>query len=96
MGLWNKAIHYCTRSLDGYLKYYPKYHPSTAIQLYRIGKLEVYLENLDGGLSSLSQARSLLEVCYGKDHSLTRQLNELISQTTQEMFGQQHFSMIKQ
>ena len=38
MGLWNKAIHYCMRSLGGYLKYYPKYHPSTAIQLYRIGR----------------------------------------------------------
>lgn len=38
MGLWNKAIHYCKRSLDGYLKFYPKYHPSTAIQLYRIGR----------------------------------------------------------
>ncbi len=38
MGLWNKAIHYCKRSLDSYLKFYPKYHPSTAIQLYRIGR----------------------------------------------------------
>lgn len=38
MGLWNKAIHYCKRSLDGYLKFYPKYHPSVAIQLFRIGE----------------------------------------------------------
>ena len=38
MGLWNKAIHYYKRSLDGYLKFYPKYHPSIAIQLFRIGE----------------------------------------------------------
>ena len=35
---WNKALEYCERSLQGYLKFYPKYHPSTALQLYRIGK----------------------------------------------------------
>ena len=38
LGVWNKAIHYCKKSLDGCLKFYPKYHPSTAIQLYRIGE----------------------------------------------------------
>ncbi|XP_028395252.1 histone-lysine N-methyltransferase SMYD3-like [Dendronephthya gigantea] len=97
MGLWNKAIYYCKRSLDSYLKFYAKYHPSTAIQLYRIGKLEVYLDMLDAGISTLSQARALLTVCYGKNHALTTQLNELLVKTVQEKYmSEQHPAMIEQ
>ena len=57
MGLWNKAIHYCKRSLDGYLKSYPKYHPSIAIQLFRIG--EYLLTNIVKGDTN----HSLLTTC---------------------------------
>ena len=57
MGLWNKAIHYCKRSLDGYLKFYPKYHPSIAIQLFRIG--EYLLTNIVKGDTN----HSLLTTC---------------------------------
>ena len=125
LGQWQEAVTFCKKSLDGYLKYYPKFHPSTAIQLYRtgrsedrflrilqgnsfgqfwkpahlvneilsrnvltihflLGKLEVYLDMIDAGISALTRAQSLLDVCYGKQHPLNVQLNELILQTLEE------------
>lgn len=42
MALWDKAMHYSKRLLDGYLKFYPKYHPSIATQLFGIGEYCCY------------------------------------------------------
>ena len=38
MSLWNKALYYCKKAILSYQKFYPKYHPSIGLQLYRIGK----------------------------------------------------------
>lgn len=37
--LWEKALAYGLRTLAAYFMFYPKYHPCTGIQLYRIGKI---------------------------------------------------------
>ena len=35
--LWNKALAYGLKGLEAYEKFYPKYHPSVGIQLFKIG-----------------------------------------------------------
>ena len=37
--LWEKALAYGLRTLEAYRRFYPEYHPSTGIQLFRIGKI---------------------------------------------------------
>ena len=48
------------------------------------GKLELYLDMFDSALSSLSQAKHVLNICYGEKHPTSLQLDQLTFQTIQE------------
>lgn len=110
MGHWHKALDYCRKSILGYKKFYPKYHPSLGLQLYRIGeinksiltlslsnlvlipcmaffspgKLQLHLDMVEAGFSTLSQAKEVLDICHGKKHPFTLQLDKLLFQVAQE------------
>jgi len=86
--LWDRALAFGLQTMDAYKLYYPRNHPSVGIQLFRIGKLQVYLDKLKEGFQSLLQAEAILKVTHG-DHPLVQELRELITRTLEELRGEQ-------
>ncbi|XP_056009715.1 histone-lysine N-methyltransferase SMYD3-like [Ostrea edulis] len=83
--LWEKAVDYGSKTLPAYRKYYPPYSPNVGIQLLKLGKIQLYLQNLKEALRFLQQANDILSVTHGEDHMLHKQLKELLDQTQEEM-----------
>ncbi|XP_061169651.1 histone-lysine N-methyltransferase SMYD3-like [Saccostrea echinata] len=83
--LWEKAVNYGSKTLPAYRKYYPPYSPNVGIQLLKLGKIQLYLQNLKEALVYLQQANDILSVTHGRDHTLYKQLIELLDQSQEEM-----------
>lgn len=87
--LWDKALAFGLQTMDAYKLFYPRNHPSVGIQLFRIGKLQVYLDKLKEGFQTLLQAEAILKVTHG-NHPLVQELRELIAQTLGELRVEQN------
>ncbi|XP_068673902.1 histone-lysine N-methyltransferase SMYD3-like [Montipora foliosa] len=93
--MWDTALAYGLQTMDGYKLYYPRNHPVVGIQLFRIGKLQVYLDKLLEGFKSLQQAEAILDVTHGINHPLVTELKEMIARTVEEVRAkgkQTHFN----
>lgn len=87
--MWDSALAYGLETMDGYQLYYPRYHPAVGIQLFRIGKLQVYLDKIDEGFESLLQAEAILRVTHGIHHPLVMELREMVAKTLHEVRGKE-------
>ncbi|KAJ7340411.1 SET and MYND domain-containing protein 3 [Desmophyllum pertusum] len=87
--LWDQALAFGLQTMDAYKLYYPRNHPSVGIQLFRIGKLQVYLDKLKDGFQLLLQAEAILKVTHG-NHPLVQELREMIAQTLDELREEQN------
>lgn len=82
---WEKAQKYGLKNLQAYRTYYPKYSPNLAVQLFKVGKLQLYLQDLDGALELLEQAQSVIEVTHGVDHPIYKDVTLFVNQCREEM-----------
>ena len=60
-------------SLYAYRAYLSENHPLLGLQLLRLGKLEVELNNLSLAASHLQEAFRILMISHGEDHPLFKQ-----------------------
>jgi len=50
-----------------------------------VGKLQLYLQDLDDAQKALSEAQNILEVTHGKDHDLYKEVSLFLSQCKEEL-----------
>lgn len=55
------------------------------MQLFKIGKLQLYLQYLKEALRSLEQAQEIIEISHGKDHELYTNVTLFVSECREEM-----------
>lgn len=84
-GQWAMALKYGLETLEGYKLWYPLYHPSLAVQLFRVGKLQRFVDRQQDAIHSLDMALGVLEVSHGSDHLLTQDCKELLRQIRQDI-----------
>ncbi|KAM4040268.1 histone-lysine N-methyltransferase SMYD3 isoform 2-T2 [Anomaloglossus baeobatrachus] len=78
--MWEEALHYGLQTLEPYSLYYSNYHPVRAIQIIKVGKLQLHLGILPEAMTTLMEAFQIMKVTHGRDHSLTRDLMELLGE----------------
>ncbi|XP_073484122.1 histone-lysine N-methyltransferase SMYD3 [Aquarana catesbeiana] len=78
LGMWEEALKYGFRTLKPYSIYYSNYHPVRAVQIMRVGKLQLHQEMFPQAMETLKQAFEIMKVTHGQGHSLTRDLTQLI------------------
>ncbi|KAK7491699.1 hypothetical protein BaRGS_00017152 [Batillaria attramentaria] len=83
-GLWEDALSYGVQTLQPYRKFYVEYSPNLALQLMRVGKLQLWLGHIEDARTNLSQAEKIIRVTHGSDFDLYRQLCELLHQCVTE------------
>lgn len=66
-------------------KFCQKYSPNLALQLFRVGKLQLYMQDLVEANRYLSEAQDILEVTHGKEHDTYRDVTLFVNQCTEEM-----------
>ncbi|KAL5011668.1 hypothetical protein ScPMuIL_010219 [Solemya velum] len=82
--IWDQALAYGKRTIEPYLHIYPPGSPNVGVQLMKIGKIQLYLQELGDALVSLHKARSILRLTHGKLHPIYKDLVELLDQCAEE------------
>ncbi|KAM9466551.1 histone-lysine N-methyltransferase SMYD3 [Clarias gariepinus] len=68
------ALQYGTRTLTGYLLHYPDPHPSHAVELLRVAKLQHYSGDVEQAERTFTQAYDVMKVTHGSDHPLVSEV----------------------
>ncbi|KAL4231552.1 hypothetical protein ACF0H5_009133 [Mactra antiquata] len=82
---WTKACKYGEKNLDQCRYYYSKYSPHYALELFKVGKLVLYLQNLETALRYLTEAQDIIAVVYGTNHELYNNVNLFMNQCKDEL-----------
>ncbi|XP_075227932.1 SET and MYND domain containing, class 3 isoform X2 [Lycorma delicatula] len=69
---WENARKYGTLVIPGYKRYYGYHHPLHGILLLKLGKINLYLENIKEALEHLEDAEKIIKITHGREHSLYR------------------------
>ncbi|KAM5165646.1 histone-lysine N-methyltransferase SMYD3 isoform 3-T4 [Mantella aurantiaca] len=78
LGMWEEALKYGLQTLKPYSIYYSNYHPVRAVQLMRVGKLQLHQGMFLQSMETLKQAFEIMKVTHGKGYSLTQDLTKLL------------------
>ncbi|XP_051503013.1 histone-lysine N-methyltransferase SMYD3 isoform X1 [Myxocyprinus asiaticus] len=80
-----KALEYGSRVLEPYKFYYRDPHPSRAVELLRVGKLQHYLGRLEEAQGSFTQAYDIMKVTHGTEHALTNEVRRKLAECQAEL-----------
>ncbi|KAK3563582.1 hypothetical protein QTP86_030933 [Hemibagrus guttatus] len=67
---YETALQYGTRTLNAYMLHYPDPHPSHAVQLLRVAKLQHYCGDVEQAERTFTQAYNVMKVTHGTHHPL--------------------------
>ncbi|XP_036449222.1 histone-lysine N-methyltransferase SMYD3 isoform X2 [Colossoma macropomum] len=82
---YEKALEFGKRTLGPYQLHYPDPHPSRAVELLRVGKLQHYLGKLEDAQSNFRQAYDVMKVTHGTDHSLINEVQRKLEECQAEL-----------
>ncbi|XP_069810365.1 histone-lysine N-methyltransferase SMYD3 isoform X2 [Dendropsophus ebraccatus] len=75
---WEEALQYALQTLEPYSLYYSNHHPVRAVQIMKVGKLQLHLGMFPEAMTTLRQAFDIMKVTHGRDHALTHDLMDLL------------------
>ncbi|XP_055380486.1 histone-lysine N-methyltransferase SMYD3 isoform X2 [Condylostylus longicornis] len=82
---WADAIEFGSQLVPGFKKYYGECHPLLGMLYTKLGKIQLYERYPKIALRNFEEARKILEITHGADHSIFRQqLRPLILQASLE------------
>ncbi|XP_051723627.1 histone-lysine N-methyltransferase SMYD3 [Ctenopharyngodon idella] len=84
---YETALEYGNRALGPYKLYYTDPHPSRAVELLRVGKLQHYLGQLKEAQESFTQAYDIMKVTHGMEHALANEVRRKLSECQAELGG---------
>ncbi|XP_030642992.1 histone-lysine N-methyltransferase SMYD3 [Chanos chanos] len=82
---YDKALEYGYRTQGPYELYFSDPHPSRAVELFRVGKLQHFLCRLEEAHCSFRQAYDIMKVTHGSEHALTNQLRRKLEECQAEL-----------
>ncbi|XP_071997291.1 histone-lysine N-methyltransferase SMYD3 isoform X2 [Engystomops pustulosus] len=83
--IWEEALQFSLQTLGPYSLYYSNYHPVRAVQIMKVGKLQLHLGKFPEAMITLKQAFEIMKVTHGRDHGLTQNLLKLLGECEMEM-----------
>ncbi|KAI8125316.1 hypothetical protein FF38_09224 [Lucilia cuprina] len=85
VGKWPEALEYGKKLLPGFRKYYGNWNPLLGLLYLKLAKIQLHESWLKEALENFTEARKILEVTHGRDHSLIQtQLKPLMLQAMAE------------
>ncbi|KAK1793096.1 hypothetical protein P4O66_011496 [Electrophorus voltai] len=82
---YEAALEYGNRTLGPYRLHYAEPHPSWAVELFRVGKLQHYLGRLEEASNSFTQAYDVMKVTHGTEHPLFNEVSRKLTEVQAEM-----------
>ncbi|XP_066532085.1 histone-lysine N-methyltransferase SMYD3 isoform X2 [Hoplias malabaricus] len=82
---YQKALEYGSRTLGPYQLYFPDPHPSRAVELLRVGKLQHYLGKLQDAWNTFTQVYDVMKVTHGSGHSLMDEVRRKLGEIEAEL-----------
>lgn len=85
MEKWDEAIGYGLRLIDGFKKYNGPFHPLHGLLLLKIGKIQLYVKQVEKALKNINESEKIIRVTHGEQHDLyKKQLVPLLCQAADE------------
>uniref|UniRef100_A0A4W4FT77 [histone H3]-lysine(4) N-trimethyltransferase n=1 Tax=Electrophorus electricus TaxID=8005 RepID=A0A4W4FT77_ELEEL len=82
---YEAALEYGNRTLGPYRLHYAEPHPSWAVELFRVGKLQHYLGRLEEASNSFTQAYDVMKVTHGTEHPLFNEVSRKLTEVQAEL-----------
>lgn len=83
---WDDAINYGRSLIPGFQKYQGKWNPVLGIFYLKLGKLELFKENLKQALDCFETSKEILQITHGKEHTIFHsELSPLLYQARSEI-----------
>uniref|UniRef100_A0AAR2L0B6 [histone H3]-lysine(4) N-trimethyltransferase n=1 Tax=Pygocentrus nattereri TaxID=42514 RepID=A0AAR2L0B6_PYGNA len=82
---YENALGFGNRTLGPYQLHYPDPHPSRAVELLRVGKLQHYLGKLEDAQTNFRQAYDVMKVTHGTDHPLINEVRRKLEECQAEL-----------
>ncbi|XP_055029268.2 histone-lysine N-methyltransferase SMYD3 [Misgurnus anguillicaudatus] len=82
---YEKALKYGNRALVPYKIYYTDPHPSKAVELLRVGKLQHYLGRVEEAQRTFTLAYDIMKVTHGAEHALTNEVTRKLGECQAEL-----------
>lgn len=70
---WDKALGFGERLIPGFRKYNGDLNPLLGILYMKVGKINLYLDNITNASKWLREAESILKITHGESHSLYKE-----------------------
>ncbi|XP_056423149.1 histone-lysine N-methyltransferase SMYD3 isoform X2 [Hyla sarda] len=83
--IWEEALQFGLQTLEPYSLYYSNYNPVRAIQIMRVGKIQLHLGRFLEAMTTFKQVFEIVKVTHGRDSGLTKDLLELLGECEMEM-----------
>ncbi|XP_053692913.1 histone-lysine N-methyltransferase SMYD3 [Sabethes cyaneus] len=85
MEKWSEAINYGHRLINGFSKYYGPFHPLYGLLLLKIGKIQLFVKQVELALKHINESEKIIRVTHGEQHDLyKKQLVPLLCQAADE------------
>src|SRR6185312_7752723 len=82
---WDEALQHAECLERAYHVVYPEYHPDTAVQIYRVAKILLYMNQLEKAVTELRYALKISEVTCGYRHKLTKVIETSLKNSEAEI-----------
>ncbi|KAI7805008.1 histone-lysine N-methyltransferase SMYD3 [Triplophysa rosa] len=82
---YERALEYGSRALEPYKFYYCDPHPSRAVELLRVGKLQHFLGSVEEAQRSFTRAYDIMKVTHGAEHALTNEVSKKLGECQAEL-----------
>lgn len=83
---WDDAIGFGRTLIPGFQRYHGKWNPVLGIFYLKLGKLELFKENLKEALDCFEKSKEILQVTHGKEHTIFHsELSPLLYQARSEI-----------
>lgn len=70
MGKWEEALDYGGRLIPGFKLYNGEYNPLLGLIHMKLGKINIYLNNMKDAKTNLRCAEKIIKITHGVDHTL--------------------------
>ncbi|XP_055547017.1 histone-lysine N-methyltransferase SMYD3 [Wyeomyia smithii] len=85
MKKWSEAINYGLRLVKGFKKYNGPFHPLYGLLLLKIGKIQLFVKQVEQALKNINESEKIIRVTHGEQHDLyKKQLVPLLCQAADE------------
>lgn len=90
---WQGALNYGKKLEKPYSMYHSRFHPTIGLHFFKLGKLELMVDNIRGGISCFQKSMKVLTKSHGEKHELVIYLRQALDNACNDLAEVEKFKV---